>query len=165
MTQAITPASGVVHLSKACSRADKVLVSFTDASADILTRDFRAMTMNAAGTSSLYLTIGAKRVPEVPLSGLDQVWTMLKMTLGPAHGPVDIDKSEFTTNAALKKMVAGFPLNKLDDGSLFQGENMRGSQLCSVHFTDIGAEIDRCHVLIYYSAIVSCSAEGCVILD
>ena len=65
MQQSIEPAAGVLHLSKAATRIDKVLVTFSSTSqSDVACRDLRAPTMGTS--SSLFLSLGAHKIPDPP---------------------------------------------------------------------------------------------------
>jgi hypothetical protein len=168
MQQSITPAAGVLHLSKAASRIDKVLVSFTASASDVTCRDFRAPDMGAS--SSMFLSIGSHKIPETPISGLDSAYYYVKMSCGAHTGPYDITRNQWyqlplATYAGIRHFIAGFPTSKMADGTPWQGINAKGGQLILYHWNGLGSAIDRAHVTVFYSCIASVGAEGCELLD
>lgn len=166
MQQSIEPTAGVLHLSKAASRIDRILVSFLSTTQnDVACRDLRAPAMGAG--SSFFMSAGSLKIPETPINGLDAAYYYLKQACGPHTGPYDIEKLEYTTNTAAggKKCILGFPTAKMADGTPWQGLNAKGGQLISLHWNDIGSNIDRAVVTVFYSAIASVGADGCEVLD
>ena len=165
MQQSVEPAAGVLHLSKAASRIDKVLVTFSKSGTDVACRDLRAPVMGDA--SKLFLSIGAHKIPETPISGLDSAYYYLELACGPHMGPYDITKDQYTqpTASDSKRFILGFPTAKMLDGTPYQGLNAKGGQLISLHWNAIGTDINRAHVTVFFSAIASVGADGCELLD
>lgn len=150
MQQSIEPAAGVLHLSKAASRIDTVLCTFSSTTQrDVACRDLRAPTMGTS--SSCYLSVGSHKIPESPITGLDSAYYYLKLACGPQAGPYDITKTQYTTNGGTKRCILGLPTQKMNDGTPWQGLNAKGGQLISLHWNSLGSNIDRAHVTVFYT--------------
>lgn len=164
MQQSIEATAGVLHLSKAASRIDKVLCTFSSTTLnDVACRDLRAPTMGAS--SSCFLSVGSHKIPESPITGLDSAYYYLKLACGPHAGPYDIEKLQYTTNSNAKRCILGFPTQRMNDGTPWQGLNAKGGQLISLHWNSLGSSIDRAHVTVFVSAIASVGSDGCEMLD